>query len=210
MVTIFAYNARMLRATHLVLALLLTATPALAQTWQIDPAHSRAMFTVRHLTIADIRGDFGAVTGTVDYDGKDLTKAKVNATIDVNSLTTRVAARDDHLKTDDFFDAKNHPTMKFVSTSISRAANGRYTMAGDLTIRGTTKSIALDLTAPAGPITTRGQTKIGASASGTINRKDFGVKYHELLDNGGLAVADNVFIQLDVELIQGAPSTSSN
>lgn len=200
----------MFRTAPLVLALLLTAVPALAQTWRIDPAHSRAMFTVRHLTIADIRGDFGAVTGTVDYDGKDLTKAKVNATIDVQSLTTRVAARDDHIKTDDFLDAANHPTMKFVSTSITPAGNGRYNLTGDLTIRGVTKRVTLAMTAPAGPVTVRGDTRIGASASGTINRKDFGVKYHEVLDNGGLGVADNVFIQLDVELIRGAAPTSSN
>lgn len=200
----------MSRTASFVLALLLTAAPALAQTWQIDPAHSRAMFTVRHLTIADIRGDFGAVTGTVDYDGKDLTKAKVNATIDVNSITTRVAARDDHLKTDDFFDVKNHPAMKFVSTSITPKGNGRYNLTGDLTIRGVTKRVTLEMTAPAGPVTVRGDTRIGASASGTINRKDFGVKYHEVLDTGGLAVADNVLIQLDVELIQQKASTSTN
>ncbi|HVL90227.1 MAG TPA: YceI family protein [Actinomycetota bacterium] len=200
----------MSRTASFVLALLLAAAPALAQTWQIDPAHSRAMFTVRHLTIADIRGDFGAVTGTVEYDGKDLTKAKVTATIDVNSITTRVAARDEHLKTDDFFDVKNHPTMKFVSTSITPKGNGRYDLTGDLTIRGVTRRVALEMTAPAGPVTVRGDTRLGASASGTINRKDFGIKYHELLDNGGLAVADNVLIQLDVEVIQQKAATSSN
>jgi polyisoprenoid-binding protein YceI len=200
---------RMSRTASFVLALLLTAAPALAQTWQIDPAHSRAMFTVRHLTIADIRGDFGAVTGTVDYDGKDVTKAKINATIDVNSITTRVAARDDHLKTDDFFDVKNHPTMKFVSTSITPKGNGRYNLTGNLTLRGVTKPVTLEMTAPAGPVTVRGDTRLGASATGTINRKDFGVKYHELLDNGGLAVADNVFIQLDVEVIQQKAATST-
>lgn len=200
---------RMSRTPILVLTLLLTAAPAAAQTWQIDPAHSRAMFTVRHLTIADIRGDFGAVTGTVEYDGKDLTKARVKASIDVNSVTTRVAARDDHLKTDDFFDVKNHPTMTFVSTSITPKGNGRYNLTGNLTLRGVTRPVTLEMTAPAGPVTVRGDTRLGASASGTINRKDFGVKYHELLDNGGLAVADNVFIQLDVEVIQQKAATST-
>ena len=189
---------------------MLTVASAAAQTWQIDTAHSRAQFTVRHLVIADIRGDFGAVTGTVDYDGKDLTKAKVNATIDVKSISTRVEARDEHLKTDDFLDVANHPTMTFVSTSITPKGKGTYNMAGNLTIRGTTKPVVFELTQPAGPVTTRGATKIGASASGRINRKDFGVKYHEVLDNGGLGVADEVFIQLDVELIQGAARPSSN
>ena len=200
----------MSRLTHVLIAILVTAAPAFAQTWQIDTAHSRAQFTVRHLMISNIRGDFGAVTGTVDYDGKDITKAKVNATIDVKSISTRVEKRDEHLKTDDFLDVANHPTMTFVSTSITPAAGGKYNMAGNLTIRGTTKPVTFELTAPSGPITTRGTTKIGASASGKINRKDFGVKYHEVMDNGGLGVADEVFIQLDVELIQRAPRTSSN
>ena len=200
----------MQRALSVLIVLLATAAPALAQQWQIDTAHSRAQFTVRHLMISDIRGDFGAVTGTVDYDGKDVTKAKIKATIDVQSLTTRVEKRDEHIKTDDFLDVKNHPTMTFVSTAITPAANGLYNMTGDLTIRGTTRRVTFTLTAPAGPITTRGQTKIGASASGKINRKDFGVKYHEVMDNGGLGVADEVFIQLDVELIQQAARTSTN
>jgi polyisoprenoid-binding protein YceI len=189
---------------------MLSVVPAAAQTWQIDTAHSRAQFTVRHLMISDIRGDFGAVTGTVEYDGKNLTAAKVNATIDVKSISTRVEKRDEHLKTDDFLDVANHPTMTFVSTSITPKGSGQYNMAGNLTIRGTTKPVVFELTAPAGPITTRGTTKIGASASGKINRKDFGVKYHEVMDNGGLGVADEVFIQLDVELIQRAARTSSN
>jgi polyisoprenoid-binding protein YceI len=200
----------MSRIAYVLIALLVTAAPAVAQTWQIDTAHSRAQFTVRHLMISNIRGDFGAVTGTVDYDGKDITKAKVNATIDVKSISTRVEKRDEHLKTDDFLDVANHPTMTFVSTAITPAAGGKYNMAGNLTIRGTTKPVTFELTAPSGPITTRGTTKIGASASGKINRKDFGVKYHEVMDNGGLGVADEVFIQLDVELIQRAPRTSSN
>ena len=200
----------MSRLTYALIAVLVTAAPAFAQTWQIDTAHSRAQFTVRHLMISNIRGDFGAVTGTVDYDGKDITKAKVNATIDVKSISTRVDKRDEHLKTDDFLDVANHPTMTFVSTSITPAAGGKYNMTGNLTIRGTTKPVTFELTAPSGPITNRGTTKIGASASGKINRKDFGVKYHEVMDNGGLGVADEVFIQLDVELIQRAPRTSSN
>jgi polyisoprenoid-binding protein YceI len=199
----------MTRIAHILIALLVTAAPALAQTWQIDTAHSRAQFTVRHLMISNIRGDFGAVTGTVEYDGKDLTKAKVNATIDVKSISTRVDKRDEHLKTDDFLDVANHPTMTFVSTSITPAGNGKYNMTGNLTIRGTTKPVTFELTAPEGPITTRGQTKIGASASGKINRKDFGVKYHEVMDNGGLGVADEVFIQLDVELIQRAARSTN-
>ena len=200
----------MKRIPAILIVLLSLAVPAAAQTWQIDTAHSRAMFAVKHLMIATIRGDFGKLTGTVDYDGKDITKAKVNATIDVNSITTRVDKRDEHLKTDDFFDVAKHPTMTFVSTAITPAGNGKFNRTGNLTIRGTTKPVTFLLTAPEGPITSRGATKIGASATARINRKDFGVKYHEVMDNGGIAVADEVDITLDVELIQQAPARQTN
>lgn len=181
---------------------LLAAAPAAAEVWQIDTAHSRAMFTVKHLGIANIRGDFGGVTGTVDFDGKDVTKARVKAVIDVHSITTRVGPRDEHLKTADFFDAAKHPTMTFVSTSIVPAGKGKYKMTGNLTLRGVTKPVTLDLDQPAGPVKDHmGTVKMGAAATGSINRKDFGVNYHQVLDNGILGVDDIVHIQLDVELI---------
>lgn len=187
------------------IALVLMAAPALAQTWQIDPAHSRAMFTVRHLGIANIRGDFGAVTGTVDYDGKDVTKAKVNASIDVNSLTTRVVPRDNHIKTDDFLLAEKFPTMTFVTTAITSKGGGKYAMTGNLTIRGTTKSVTFDLDEVSPILVRKGEAdRVGASASGWINRKDFGVKYHNVLENGVLGVDDRLFIQLDIEMTRAA------
>jgi polyisoprenoid-binding protein YceI len=189
--------------TSFTVALLLVAAPALAQTWNIDPAHSRAQFTVRHMGIANIRGDFGAVTGTIVYDGKDVTKAKVTASIDVNSITTRVGPRDTHIKTDDFLLAEKYPTMTFVSTAITPKGDGKYNMSGNLTIRGTTKSVTFELEAPSAPLVRKGEaTRVGAAASGWINRKDFGVKYHQVLDNGALGVADMLFINLDVEVIQ--------
>jgi polyisoprenoid-binding protein YceI len=191
-------------ASFLLLALLVSVPAAAQTTWQIDPAHSRAMFTVRHLGISNIRGDFSGVTGTVTWDGKDVTKASVNATIDVNSVTTRVAPRDNHLKTADFFDVESHPTMTFVSTSITPAGDGKYKMTGNLTLRGVTKPVTFDLESPAGPITdpNSGATRMGAAASGSINRKDFGVDYHQVLDGGVLGVGDVIQIQLDVELIR--------
>lgn len=198
----------MTRIATLTVAALLSALPALAQTWQIDPAHSRAQFTVRHMGISNIRGDFGAVTGTVEFDGKDVTKAKVNATVAVDSISTRVAKRDEHLKTDDFLDAANHPTMTFVSRSITPAGPGKYRMTGDLTIRGITKSVTFDLDAPSGPVNANGGTRMGAAASGMINRKDFGVKYHEVLEGGVLGVADEVYINLDIEMTPARTSTN--
>jgi polyisoprenoid-binding protein YceI len=187
----------------LTFALLLIAVPALAQTWRIDPAHSRASFAVRHFGISNIRGDFGAVTGTIEYDGTNVTKAKVNASIDVNSISTRVAPRDTHLKTDDFFDAKAHPTITFVSTAITSKGNGKFNLVGNLTMRGTTKPVTLELDAPSAVLVRKGEAdRVGATASGRINRKDFGIKYHEVIENGALGVGDLVDIVLDVEMIK--------
>jgi polyisoprenoid-binding protein YceI len=181
---------------------LLVSVPAAAEIWEIDQAHSRASFSVKHLGIANIRGDFGGVTGTVDFDGKNVATAKVKAVIDVDSITTRVVPRDEHLRTADFFDMAKHPTMTFVSTSIVPAGPGKYKMTGNLTLRGVTKPVTLDLDQPAGPVTDHmGTVKMGASASGSINRKDFGVNYHQVLDNGILGVDDIVHIQLDIEMI---------
>ena len=185
------------------IALLLTTSTALAQTWTIDPAHSRASFSVRHFGISNIRGDFGNVTGTITYDGKDVAKAKVNATISVASISTRVGPRDEHLKTADFFDAAKHPNMTFVSTSITPKGNGKYSMIGNLTMRGTTKQVTFELDSPSAPLVRKGEaTRVGASATGRINRKDFGINYHQVLDNGALGVGDDVDIVLDVEMIQ--------
>lgn len=187
-----------------VLTVLSVSAPALAQNWQIDPAHSRAQFTVRHLGISNIRGDFGTVEGRVTYDGLDLTRAQINASIDVHSLTTRVAPRDEHLMTADFFDVENYPTMTFVSKSIASDGEGGYTMTGDLTLRGVTRQVTFALERPSGPVQdpNSGQVKIGAAARASINRKDFGMNYHQVLDNGILGVDDIVHIRLDVELIQ--------
>jgi polyisoprenoid-binding protein YceI len=191
---------------------LLVAAPAVAQTWQIDPAHSRAQFTARHFGISNVRGDFYNLAGSVEYDGKDVTKAKVKATIDVNTITTHVAQRDTHLKSADFLDVAKYPTMTFESTAISAAASGKYKMTGNLTMHGVTKSVTFDLEAVSGVVTDpmNGARRVGAAASTTINRKDFGVNYDSKLPNGTPSVSDEIKIQLDVELLQpaagGAPA----
>jgi polyisoprenoid-binding protein YceI len=184
---------------------LLTAAPAVAQTWQIDPAHSRAQFTARHFGISNVRGDFSNLTGTVEFDGKDVTNAKIRATIDVNTITTHVQQRDTHLKSADFFDAAKHPTMTFESTSITAAGAGKYKMTGNLTMRGVTKPVTFDLDAPSAVIKDpQGATRVGTAAVATINRKDFGVAYDGKLPNGTPSVSDDIRIQLDVELMQPA------
>lgn len=191
---------------------LLVAAPAVAQTWQIDPAHSRAQFTARHFGISNVRGDFYNLAGSAEYDGKDVTKAKVKVTIDVNTITTHVAQRDTHLKSADFLEVAKYPTMTFESTSIMAAGAGKYKMTGNLTMHGVTKPVTFDLDAPSGIITDpmNGSRRVGAAASATINRKDFGVNYDGKLPNGTPSVSDEIKIQLDVELLQpaagGAPA----
>jgi polyisoprenoid-binding protein YceI len=195
----------MKRSVLLAVAVLLSAAPALAQTWNIDPAHSRAQFTARHYGISNVRGDFSNLKGTVEFDGKDVTKAKVRAVIDVNTVTTHVQKRDEHLKSPDFFDASKHPTMTFESTAITPAGAGKYKMTGNLTLRGVTKPVTFDLDAPSAVIKDpQGASRVGAAAVATINRKDFGVAYDGKLPTGTAAVSDDIRIQLDVELIQAA------
>jgi polyisoprenoid-binding protein YceI len=178
---------------------------SIAQTssWQIDPAHTRASFSVRHLGISNVRGDFNGVSGTVDYDGKDITKAKINATIDVNSLTTRVQQRDNHLKTADFFDVAKHPKMTFVSSSIT-PAGGKFKMTGNLTMHGVTKPVTFDLDAPSPVIKDplNGDSRVGTSATTTINRKDFGIPYDQKMPDGSPQVGDVIGVTIDIELIK--------
>lgn len=201
----------MKRLAILTVAAVLTAAPLFAQTWTVDPAHSRAQFTVRHFMISNVRGDFGTLKGTVEnFDGKDATKATLNVTIDVASLTTRVQRRDDHLRSADFFDVENHPTMTFVSTSITPAGNGKYNLNGDLTIRGTTRPVTFVMEPLSQHIVDpQGNTRVGAEATGKINRRDFGVNFTQMLDNNVIGVGDEVIIQLDTELIMQRPASTN-
>ena len=180
---------------------MLVSAPAFAQTWAIDSAHSTVQFAVRHMTISNVRGDFSGVTGTVDYDGKDATKAKINATIDVNTINTREAKRDAHLKSADFFDAEKFPTMTFVSTSITPAGGNKYTLNGQLTIHGVTKPIALDLELT--PVmTAQNVQRFGASATGMLKRSEYGLTWNRALEAGGVMVGDDVNLILDFEIVR--------
>jgi polyisoprenoid-binding protein YceI len=200
----------MKRLAILTVAAVLTAAPLFAQTWTIDPLHSRAQFTVRHFMISNVRGDFSGIKGAVEnFDGKDVTKAKLNVTIDVDSLTTRVERRDNHLKSDDFFDVANHPTMTFVSTSITPAASGKWNLNGNLTIRGTTRPVTFVMEPLSQHIVDpQGNTRVGAEGTAKINRRDFGVNFTQMLDNNVIGVGDEVTIQLDTELVLQRPAAN--
>jgi polyisoprenoid-binding protein YceI len=182
---------------------LLAGLPALAQTatWNIDPAHSTAQFTVRHLAISNVTGSFTKVTGSVVLNDKDITQSQVSATIDVNSVDTRVEARDKDLKSPNFFETEKYPTIEFKSKKIV-SAGGKLQVIGDLTIHGTTREVTLDVDGPTPELTDPwGNWRRGISATTTINRRDFNLVYNKLLGTGEAVVGDTVKIQIDAEIV---------
>jgi polyisoprenoid-binding protein YceI len=184
------------------LAAVLTLPAAAATTeWQIDPMHSSAQFAVKHLAISTVRGAFTSVKGTVQFDDQDITKSSVDVTIDVNSVDTRVPARDKDLLSDHFFDVAHFPTITFKSTKVEQVAPGKLKVTGNLTIHGVTKEVALDLDGPTAPIKDPwGNQRMAINATTTINRQDFGVKWNATMDNGGLVVGNDVAITIDSEV----------
>ena len=191
-------------------AVILTAamalqTTAATTTWQIDPAHTAAQFAVKHMMISTVRGEFKNVTGTVVWDDQDLTKSKVNVTIDTKTVNTGEEARDKDLKSDKFFDVANFPTMTFVSKTVETSGAGKLKVTGDLTIRGVTKEVVLDAEGPTAPIKDPwGNTRSAVSATTHVNRQDFGVKWNANLDGGGVVVSDTVAITIDLEMVKRA------
>jgi polyisoprenoid-binding protein YceI len=180
---------------------LAAALPAGAQhLYNIDPAHSSAQFTVTHMMISKVKGEFGKVSGTVFYDPAKPEADRLDVTIDVNALTTREEKRDGHLKSPDFFDVAKYPTMTFKSTSAYKEG-GKLMVKGDLTIHGVTKPVVLEVTdGPSPEIQDHGMQKLGASASTKLNRKDFGLVWSKTIDGGGAVVGDEVDVNLDVEM----------
>ena len=178
------------------------ALPSLARaaTWNLDPAHTSVQFSVRHLMVSTVRGAFGKLSGTVQVEEKDLTRSKIQATIDAASIDTRVEKRDTHLKSPDFLDVARYPTIVFVSTKVEAGAPGHFKVIGDLTLHGVTREVSLDVEGPTPEIKDpRGDTRAGAQATTTINRKDFGLTWNQVLETGGVAVGDEVTITIDVE-----------
>ena len=181
------------------LALLAISISATAQveTWKIDPAHSAAQFSVRHLGISTVRGAFTKVSGSVQYDPKDVTKSSLDAAIEATSIDTRVEMRDNDLRSPNFFDVQKYPTITFKSKRVEAAGDGKLKVTGDLTIHGTTKEVVLDLEGPSAPVKDpRGNDHMGASATTKVNRKDFGVS------GAPTMVGDDVTITLDVEMVK--------
>src|SRR5271169_1132584 len=157
-------------------AMLAISATAEVQTWQIDPNHTAAQFSVRHMGISTVRGAFTKVSGSAQYDPSDPGKTSVEAIIEAASIDTRVSMRDDDLRSANYFDVAKYPTITFKSNSVQAAGAGKLKITGDLTIHGTTKEVVLDVDGPSAPVNDpRGNVHVGASASTTISRKDFGV-----------------------------------
>jgi polyisoprenoid-binding protein YceI len=179
--------------------------------WVIDKVHSHVGFSVKHMMVSTVRGRFKEYSGTLNLDAKDFTRSTFSGEIDVASIDTSNADRDNHLRTGDFFDAANHPKITFKSTRIEDKGDGAYVVHGDLTIRGVTKPVALDVDYHGTSKNPYGKTVTGFSARGTINRKDFGVSFNAILETGGVAVAEKVKLELDIEALaaEDAPAATA-
>jgi polyisoprenoid-binding protein YceI len=184
---------------------------AATSTWQIDPLHSSAQFAVRHLGLSTVRGAFSKLSGTMVLDDQDITKSSVEVTIDVNTVDTREPDRDKDLRSERFFDVTHFPTMTFKSKKVEQLAPGKLRVTGDLTIRGTSREVTLDVDGPTNPVKDPwGNQRLAATATTKINRQDYGVKWNAKLDNGGVVVGDDVNITLDVEMIQKPAAKSGD
>lgn len=178
------------------------ATAAQTTTWTIDPNHSTAQFTVRHLGISNVSGSFTKVTGSVQFNDKDITQSQVNAVIDATSIDTRVPDRDKDLRSSNFLDVEKYPTLEFKSKRFVNSG-GKLQMIGDLTLHGTTREVTLDVDGPTPELNDPwGNIRRGFSATTTINRKDYGVIWNNTLKTGEAVVGDTVKIQIDVEILK--------
>lgn len=192
--------------------LILAFTPALcaqATSWTIAPLDSFANFTVTHLLISKVHGSMGGMKGTVIYDPKDPSKDVVETTLDVGTLNTGTAGRDDELKAN-YFDAKKFPLIEFKSTKVSRTGAGKLQMTGNLTMKGVTRQVTLDISGPSQVVKdAQGRQKMSVMATTSISRKDFGIvgtKLDSALEGGGIIVSDQVDLELDIELTPTAPA----
>jgi polyisoprenoid-binding protein YceI len=169
-------------------------------TYELDPVHTHLSFSVRHMMVSHQRGQFTGVTGTMALDRANLAGSHIEVSVDVTTINTNNADRDNHLRSGDFFDVANHPKMTFVSKTVEAGGGDELVVTGDLTIRGNTHSVVLK----AEPISEEskdpyGNIRVGTSVTGKISRKQFGLVWNALLETGGVAVADDVKLMLDVQ-----------
>lgn len=193
---------QLLTSISTIIALALPAFAG-ASTWTIDPDHSNVGFKVRHLMVSNVKGSFDKHTGSVEINDKDITKSKVEVSIETSSINTNVQKRDEHLRSADFFDVAKYPTMTFVSKKVAKAGKDKLNVTGDLTLHGVTKEVVLSVEGPSKESKDPwGNIRRGATATTKINRKDFGLVWNTALETGGVAVGEEITITLEIEMIR--------
>ncbi|KHL04253.1 YceI family protein [Sinomonas humi] len=176
--------------------------PSYAGEWHFDPAHTRLGFSTRHAMVTKVRGSFNDVEGVINVDAEDPTASTVSITIKVASIDTRNAQRDEHLRTNDFFDAPHYPEITFVSKRIDQVEENSFIVSGDLTIRGVTKEIAIPLEFIGVERDPFGNLRAGFEGSRRIDRKDFGVNWNAALDSGGVLVSDRILLEFEISAVK--------
>jgi polyisoprenoid-binding protein YceI len=190
----------------------LFSSPARAQasTWDIDPAHTAVEFSVRHMMVSTVKGQFEKVKGTLELDDKDVTKSKVEVTVDLDSVNTHEPKRDGHLKSADFFNTAKFPTATFKSTKVQKAGKNKLKVTGELSLHGVTKPVVLEVEGPTGSYKTPFGTMVrGVHATAKLDRKDFGIGWNKVLDSGGVLVGNEVSLELNAELSEKAPTPAT-
>ncbi|MEX0660573.1 MAG: YceI family protein [Balneolaceae bacterium] len=167
--------------------------------WTVDPSHSEITFKVKHLVISTVTGKFKTFDASIESENEDFDNAKVTFEADINSIDTGNEDRDNHLKSDDFFNASEHPKLTFESTSFKKVGDGEFKLVGDLTIRGNTKTVELDAEYGGTVEDPYGNTKAGFDVTGKINRKEFGLKWNAVTEAGSVVVSDDVKLNLNVQ-----------
>jgi polyisoprenoid-binding protein YceI len=180
----------------------MSATGTTTTTWTLDPAHSTVGFAVKHMMIATVRGSFGGVAGTVTLEGDDYTTAVAHAEIDAKSITTGNDQRDGHLRSADFFDVENHASLTFRSTGVKALGDDELKVTGDLTIRGTTKPVTLDVTIEGAGVDPWGNDRLAFTATTKIRRSEFGLTWNQALESGGVLVSDDIRITIEGALVR--------
>jgi polyisoprenoid-binding protein YceI len=170
--------------------------------YDLDPAHSRLGFVARHAMVTKVRGSFAEFTGSLDLDAQNWSASTAQVTIQVASIDTGNEQRDGHLRTNDFFDAPNHPQITFTSTRVEQTAEATFAVTGDLTIKGTTRPVTLDFVYAGSAVDPYGNTRIGFESISTINRSDFGITFNATLETGGVLVSDKITLEFDISAIK--------
>ena len=174
----------------------------LTGTYTPDPSHSRIGFVARHAMVTKVRGQFTEYSGSGHFDAEDPTNSSFELTIQADSIDTGNEDRDAHLRSNDFFDMASHPALTFTSTEVERVQEDVYRVTGDLTVRGVTKPVSIDVEYTGAAVDPFGNTRIGLEGRTTLNRRDFGLNWHAALDTGGVLVSEKVTLELDVSAIR--------